>query len=189
MFKDVVQLCSSIPRLKILKFVLLDPQMRATAGTISATIGIQKNAVMQELQMLKRQGIVISRRQGKNIFWSGNVGHPLAPALRTFLEEVTIPDDTVIAKAFRGIPGIILVIAAGLLAREERGEIDILIVTRKPKDIRIAQAVRKIESLAALPLRYAVLEGKEYVERLEARDRLLRDVLEFSHRIILGRRN
>ncbi len=117
MFKDIVQFCSSIPRLKILKFVLLQSEMRSTATAISATSGIQKNIVTQELQALKRRGVVISRRQGKNIFWSANFAHPFAPALRTFLEEVTIPNDTVIAKAFRGIPGIILVIAAGALAR------------------------------------------------------------------------
>lgn len=189
MFKDIVQFCSSIPRLKVLKFLLLQPEVRALATTISATTGLNKSVVMRELHALKRQGILVSRKQGKNIFWSVNVGHPLASTLRAFLEHATVPEDAVIAKEFRGIPGLILVVAAGTLAQEERGELDLLIVARKPNDARIGKSVRKIESLTALPLRYAVLEGKAYLERLEARDRLLRDVLEFSHRIIIGRRS
>jgi len=188
MFKDIVQLGSSMPRLKILKFFLFQPESRHTALSAANTLGIPKAAVARELRSLERYGILISRKQGKNTFWSANMAHPFALPFALFLETTTLPEDSIITSAFRGVPGITLLVAAGLLAREERGLIDILIVTRKPKDPKIAASVRALERASALPLRYAVLERGEYAERLEARDRMLRDVLEFKHRIIIDRR-
>lgn len=188
MFKDVVQLCSSMPRLKLLKFFLFQPESRATAVAAANTLGIAKAVVGRELRSLGKYGILVSRKQGKNIFWSANMAHPYALPLSAFLEATTVPEDSLIASSFRGVNGITFLVAAGLLAGEERGLLDLLIVTRKPNDPKIAASVRAIERAAALPLRYAVLERGEYAERLEARDRMLRDVLEFKHRVIINRR-
>ncbi len=185
MFKDVVQLCSSLPRLKLLKFFLFQPESRATAATAANTLGLSKDVVARELRSLGKFGILVSRKQGKNIFWSANIAHTFAAPLCDFLEMTTRPDDSFITSSFRGVSGITLLVAAGLLAGEERGLLDILIVTRKPNDPKIAASVRAVERIAALPLRYAVLERGQ---RLEARDRMLRDVLEFKHRIIIDRR-
>lgn len=188
MFKDITQLCSSIPRLKLLKFFLFQPDVRITTLVASNTTGIPKAITVRELRALKNYGILTSRTQGKNILWSLNASHPFAVPFRTFLESATLPDDSSIASAFRGVSGITLLVVAGILAGEERGLIDILIVTKKPNNPRIATSVRAVERMSALPLRYAVLEREEYAERLEARDRMLRDVLEFKHRTIIGRR-
>ncbi len=188
MFKDVAQFCSSVSRLKLLKFFLLQPESRATAIAVAAVVGVPKNVVQRELRSLARYKILSSRKVGKNILWSVNASHPYAKSLRAFLEMATLPDDSVIVASFRGVSGITLLVAAGTLAGESRGVIDVLVVTKKPKDPRIALAIRSLERTAALPLRYAVLEVKDYAERLEARDRMLRDVLEFSHRIIIGRK-
>ncbi len=189
MFQDVARLCSSVSRLKVLKFFLLQPEARAGAEAVASTLGIPKAVVLRELRALAGQGILAYRRQGKTLLWGANTSHPLAQDLRSFLEVATLPEDAIIARAFKNISGITLVVAAGTLARETHGSIDILVVTKKPKDPRIAQAVRVIERTTALPIRYAVLEAVDYAERFEARDRLIRDVLEYTHRIIIGRKN
>ena len=189
MFKDIVRLCSSVPRLKVLKFFLLQPGFRATGDTVAMTTGLQKDEVSRQLRALTAEKILVSRKQGKKISWGVNGQHSFVPALRAFLEDATVLEDSVIAKAFRGIPGIVLVVAAGLLSKEERGSVDLLIVMKNPDDAKVRKAVRYVESLAAVPLRYAVLKASEYLERLEARDRLLRDVFEFSHRVIIGRKS
>ncbi|MES2134632.1 MAG: hypothetical protein V4449_00090 [Patescibacteria group bacterium] len=188
MFKDVVQLCSSIPRLKILKFFLCQPESRATAIVVANTTGVSKEVTARELRALGKYGVLNYRKQGKKIFWSVNSAHPFTVPMSVFLEATTQPNDALITSSFRGVSGITLLVVAGVLTGEERGLIDILIVTKKPNDQKIAVAVRAVERLSALPLRYAVLEKGDYAERLEARDRMLRDVLEFKHRTIIDRR-
>lgn len=188
MFRDIVEWCKSTSRLKVLKFFILQPEFRTTATLAATTIGLSKAVVAKELNTLKRYGLLVSKKQGKNIVWGANDSHPHSAALKLFLEATTLPENKSIAKAFQGLYGITLVIGAGVLASESRGSVDLLIVTKHPHEPRLSRAVRKIETLTGLPLRYTILETKSYSERLEARDRLLRDIFEFSHRTIIDKR-
>ncbi len=187
MFNDIVRLLSLASRAKLLKFFLLQPDVRASAATAAGTLGISKDAARRELLALGRAGILVSRGEGRGMTWGVNPAHPLADALTRFLSEATTPADEDIKEAFRGVPGVALVVASGVLVGELRSSVDLLIVVRNPKDPRVAKAIQRLERMIALPLRYAVYETKEYTGRMEARDRILRDVFEFSHRVAQGR--
>lgn len=188
MFRDIVEWCKSTSRLKVLKFFILQPEFRTTATLAATTMGMSKEVVARELSALRRHNLVVSKKQGKNVMWSGNGAHPYSAVIKVFLEQTTLPNNKSIAKAFHGLYGITLVVAAGVLASEVRGSVDLLIVTKNPHEPRLPKAVRKIEILTGLPLRYTILETKNYGERLEARDRLLRDMFEFSHRVVIDKR-
>ncbi len=185
MFRDVVRLLTSTTRAKLLKFFLFQTDGRANLATTVATLGLKKSPVEKELLQLARMGILI-KKQTKDKIFLVNYAHPLVEPLRIFLEATTLPTDREIKDAFRGVRGLSLLIASGALARESRSSIDLLIVVAKnPHDPHIIQAVKRAERLSALPLRYAVFAAKDYEERIQAYDRLLRDVFEFSHRIII----
>lgn len=188
MFKDLAQIFTSLPRIKLLKFFAFQTESQATLPTAAAVVGVSKETAKKELGALMRIGLLTSRYQKRNKIFIFNSLHPYADAIKNFLEETTLPSDRALFVAFRGVPAVTLLVATGALAKEVRGSVDLLIVTRKPKDPRITKAVHKVEMLSALPIRYAVLETRAYEGRLEANDRLLRDVFEFSHRIIIGRK-
>ncbi len=192
MFKDVCQLFYPVSRVKLLKFFSFDGEARgegrATAAAAASTVGITKEEAERQIRAFMRLKLLTMRRQGSVKTYVFNNDHPFAGPLRRFLEETTLPSERAIAKAFKGVTGIISVIASGNLAKEPRSSADLLIVTRRPEDARLAAAVRKVETLSGIMLRYAVLGVDDYHERLEARDRLIRDVLEYSHRVIIGRK-
>jgi hypothetical protein len=188
MFKELSRLFATPARIKILKYFILQPDLRATGVTVASTVGISKRIAEDELKGMVRAGILSSRKQGKTIVYALTRSNGFEDALRRFLDETTLPEDFRIIEMLRGVRGLTLVVATGTLASEPRGSVDLLIVTRKPKDSRIAKSVRRLESLVALPIRYAVLETKDYEDRLESYDRLLRDVFEFNHRIIFGKK-
>ncbi len=188
MFQELTKLFVSANRVKLLKFFLLQPDERVSADTAGNAIGISKRVAVEEVRALHNLGILITRRKGRVVYYAVNDAHPLYEPLRKFIDATTVPDVRSIAKAFRGVRGLSLLVASGMLAREERSTIDLLIVARWPNDPSIAKAVRRAESAAAIPLRYAILETKDYDERLTARDRILRDVFEFGHIVVLGRR-
>jgi len=188
MFKDLARLFSSPSRIKVLKFFILQPDVRVPASAVSGTLGIPKALVEHELQALTRFGVLIRRKQKKATLFMLVSPPSLVDPLRAFFEETTTPSDEKIADSFRPIRGLTLLVATGVLAHEPRGGTDLLIVTKKPNDARIARAVKRLEAVIALPLRYAVLESSDYEGRLESYDRLLRDVFEFEHRIIIGKR-
>jgi len=189
MFQDIVRLFGSSTRLKLLKFFVYQPNVRITAKTASSTLGITDDRITQELRALVRFGILIKRKQGKTTAFELNQSHPLVDSLADFLEQATHVGDYVLTEVFRGVRGVVRVVASGVLLGEKRSSLDLLIIVRRKRfyDQYIARAVRQAERLTALPLRYAVLELAEFNERFEARDRLLRDIFEFKHVFLVGR--
>ena len=188
MFQELARLFVTPTRIKLLKFFVLQPDNRVTGKSAATTVGVSARAVESELRALVRADIVSVRKQGKASVYALNTAHQLVQPLREFLDTTTLPPDQVLVETLRGIRGLTLIVATGVLADEPRGSVDLLIVTKKPNDARIAKAIKRLESIMALPLRFAVLELEDYRGRLESYDRLLRDVYEFNHRVIFGRR-
>ena len=166
MFNDIAHLFGSVQRTKLLKFFLFQPDIRMSARAAGAAISIPKAAAEKEARALVKLGVLVAKRHKKNILLSANAAYPWLSAVRTFLDATTLPNDRAIAGAFKGVSGISLIVATGILAREERSSVDLLIVARKSKNPGIAKAVARVERLAGLPLRYAVLEPGRYAERL-----------------------
>lgn len=186
LFKEIAKLVSSPARLRLIKFFAFQPNSRFESSEVAAALGLSKRSADFELRTLVKAKLVLKKTQGKkNYYWYSDV-HPYAEPLRVFLERTTLPNDKVIVNAFKG-SGASLIVITGTLTRDTRSPLDILVVTRRPKHPKIARAIRRLETWIAVPLRYAILETGEYKSRLEANDRLLRDVFDFSYRTVVGR--
>lgn len=186
MFSDLARLFATPLRIKLIKYFLLQPDGRFLLLPIARSIGANKKLVQRELSALERVGVVVSRSQKGGRVYGWNKAHAHAYALQNFVIATTTPDDSIIASAFKKI-GVSLVVAAGILANETRGSVDLLLVTRRPRDPRIAAAVRKFETMTAVPIRYTVMDVPEYQSRTQGYDRTIRDIMDFKHRVILGR--
>jgi len=186
MFQDLAKLFQNSRRVKLLKFFIFQPEARMSAAEAGAAIGISKKDAIDEMRALERMKVVVSGKQ-KTRLYSVNLGHPLVEPIRAFLVATTLPDDRAILSAFKGVSGISLLVRTGELVHEGRASVDLLIVARKPRNPKIARAVRKAESMTGLPLRYAVMDPATYEERMDSYDRMLRDVFEFEHRFIVGK--
>jgi hypothetical protein len=187
MFTELTRLFENGARAKLLKFFLFQTDQRFAARAAGAALGIPKAAAEKETRALTRFGILVARKRGRETYYAADTRHPLFTPLRAFLDATTLPEDRDILAAFKGISGISLLAASGALVKEERAAVDLLVVVRKSQHPAVAKAVSRLEHRFGLPLRYAVMEPSAYVERLEGNDRLLRDVFEFRHRIVLGR--
>jgi hypothetical protein len=185
MFKNLNQVFASPARAKLLKFFLFQPDVRVTAQAAGAAIGISRKIAEKECRALAALGILSARKQKSGGLFSFNPAYEHATALRAFLEATTLPSDKRILEAFRG-SGASLIAATGVLANEERASVDILIVGKKGKHKGMKDAIYRLECSIGLPLRYAILEPASYTSRLEGNDRLIRDVIEFKHRLISG---
>lgn len=178
-------------RVKVLAYVLR-AGVPSTALQISKGIRSSRAAAEREARALARVGAIVARPARRTALrgrmqYVVNALHPLTPHLRTLLTEAMNPSDRDIIGAFRKVPGVLLLIAAGALADDDRGGVDLLIVVKNPHSARVPRAVARVESLSGLPLRYAVMSAEEYGRRRQSFNRMLRDVLDFSHRILVMR--
>lgn len=187
MFRDMSHAMGSASRLKVLTFFVRRPGEWGNAESVASTLGVTRTQAHKELTALVRLGVLKTRTVKRAVTYSADERDPFFAPLKWFAAQTLTPDDKDIADAFRGIRGVTLVVTSGLLTNEPKSTLDLLIVSKKPNAKRTEKAVRKVEALSALPLRYALLDATEYKGRREAYDRMLRDVFEYTHRIVLER--
>lgn len=186
MFQEITKLFASTLRIKLIKFFALQTEDWFTVAKITPAIVGTKAAVLSELRALERIGIVESRREKGTRAYRWNARYAGGLFVQDFVISATTPDDKTLQGFFKPL-STYLVVAAGALANESRGSVDILIVTKRVHDQRIAKVIKKVESVSAVPVRYLVLEVGEYLARREGFDRVLRDIFDFRHRVIIGR--
>ena len=186
MFQELSKLFNSPLRIKLIKFFALQPEAQFLAPKVASLLSTPRAAVVQELKSLSRLKILKTARERGGTHYAWNTEYPGALGIQNFIIDATTPSDQTVFKAFKSLSPY-LVVVAGALADETRGVVDLLIVTKRTQDPRIAKVVKKLEAITAVPIRYAVLEVGEYLARREGFDRMLRDIFDFRHRIISGR--
>jgi len=185
MFQDLAFIFKTPLRAKVATFFIRQPGEWRCAADVASTIQSTKSAVSKELARLVRFGLLKSKRMGTTAVYASNESDELFAPLAAFLATVATPTDKEILDALRAVRGITLIVAGGLLTQEPKSSVELLIVGKHPNTKLIERAVKKLENVAAIPIRFAVLEAGEYSERRQAYDRMLRDLFEFKHRVIL----
>ena len=82
-----------------------------------------------------------------------------------------------------------LIVVTGVFVGEWDGRLDVLIVGDRIKERRLRARMRKLESEIGRELRYAELSSDDFLYRLNMNDKLVRDVLDYPHKIVLDRLN
>ncbi len=80
-----------------------------------------------------------------------------------------------------------LVIIAGIFTREKDSRLDILIVGDNLKKSALASVIKSIEAELGKELLYAYFETKDFQYRLSMYDKLVKDVLDYPHEVLLDR--
>ena len=189
MFSDITRLFASPLRLKVLKFFALQRTHSFVLNDVPRLVGGSKDKVKAEIHALTRAGLLTARHRSKKegTEYQWQPAHPLSLALIGFVEAATVPKDYEIIKLFKRLQSVVAVITAGTLVHETRSSLDLLIVSRNPQDTRIAAAIKRLEGVTAMPIRFAVMSPREFEDRRETYDRLVRDVLDFTYKVVCGR--
>ncbi len=110
----------------------------------------------------------------------------LAP-LQSFLFSTAPIDHATLLSYVRKAGTFDLVVAAGVFVGEFDRRIDILLVAKKVTPQKAEQAVRTLEAELGIELRYAFLPTDEFSYRIGMRDKLVRDVFDYTHEVLLDR--
>ena len=74
---------------------------------------------------------------------------------------------------------------SGVFIKNKDTRVDLLIVGDKIKKSKVEEEVRKLEAEIGTELVYVVFDTKEFIYRLDMYDKLVRDILDFPHEVIL----
>ncbi len=162
--------------------------------------GVSSSVLKKELLVLEKLGIVkkISKRieadglKGKKKgqteeCWMANTESPYLRAVSSFVQETSPSEFKQVEKALKGSGRLSTVILSGIFMGDTTRPADLIIGWDSLDERRLEKAVKGLEPFFGREIRYAAFPTTEFRYRLTIQDRLLRDTLDFPHRILVNR--
>jgi hypothetical protein len=150
-------------------------------------------ANLEQIDLIKRKVIQRkdnpdSKRSKKTTVWVLNQKFSYIPQLQNFLINATIVKNSDLIKRLNRIGKIKLIVIAGVFINQwDESRVDLLVVGDGLKRGSFEQLVKKLESEVGKELKYAIFETSDFLYRLNMYDKLVRDILDYPHQVILDR--
>lgn len=190
-------------RVRAMRLFLFNPDGSFDADFVAAKTGEKPKAVEREFESLKRLGLIKSTRvfktfaekRGKKVVhvkravkaWSLDRGFPFAEALSDFLARTNSMEKRSIVKRLEKAGRLKAVLVSGMFTRDGESRLDLFVVADNVKSSAMDRIVKGIESDMGKDLRYAVLSAPDFAYRVSMNDKLVRDVLDFPHEVLVDK--
>ncbi len=188
---------------KLLRLFIFNPEHSFTNKETADRAKITVDTLRLELSIMKQMGFVKKKyayrqtttgkgkkkkvKKKKVPAWTLNEKFPYIESLRSFLLEATPVKNKDIPKRLSTAGVIKMIVISGVLIQNWDSRIDILIVGNGIRKSQLETAIKSIESEIGRELRYAVFETQEFRYRMGIYDRLIRDVFDYPHEVILDK--
>jgi hypothetical protein len=186
MTDPLAKLFGSNARLKLLRLFLFNPLYSFTTEEAATRAQIEMGEARRQAGFLASSGLLRRNRRGKSLKYEVNNSFPYLRPLQDLLLNVESRAEEL--KDRLKTTGIIrLIIVSGLFMGEWESNIDLLIVGDKVKDRAFRNEIKKLEADIGKEVRYTLLSSTDFLYRLNMSDKLMRDVFDFPHRIVLDK--
>ena len=175
------KILGSPARVKIMRLFLLNRSSGFKNKDIVKRSRVSATIVRSELNLLKSVGFVKKRSDSWHFDPSFKYGKEIENLL---ISPDSWSKESVLGN-FKNAGKMKLVIVSGVFIQNGDTRVDILVVGDKMKKGRVEEGIRKLEAEMGVELIYAIFETKEFLYRLNMYDKLVRDVLDFPHEVIL----
>lgn len=182
----LAKLFGSPTRLKLLRLFLFNDDLSFTAADAAFRTKTASAAARKELAGLVSIGIV-KKKAGKSTLYSVNKKFPYFEALQTFIRSTTNLSDGAMVNSIKRAGSVRLVVLSGLFTGAIETKVDVLVVGDRLEDKPLESSIRALEAELGRELRFTSLSTEDFKYRRGVYDRLLRDVFDFPHRILVDK--
>ena len=184
------KLFGSDARIKLLRLFLFNPRLTLTVPDAAQRARVPERTARKELSLFSTIGLIrrSPTRRGSGIRYSINSEFTYLGVLQNLLLNAPERAKDIFDRV-RPSGVIKLIVVSGIFVGDWEGRLDVLIVGDRIKDKRLRARMRTLESEIGRELRYAMLPSDDFLYRLNMNDKLVRDVLDYPHRIMLDRLN
>ncbi len=181
------RLFGSFARLKLLRLFLFNDDLSLTLIDIAFRTKVAKDAVRKELNVLVAAGL-IRKKAGKGpAQYQTNRKFPYYEALQSFIRSTTNLSDSDMVTSLKKAGNVRMIVVSGLFTGAVETKVDLLIVGDKLEDKALDVSIRALEAELGRELRFASFSTEDFKYRRGVYDRLLRDIFDFPHRVLLDR--
>jgi len=171
-------------RVKIMRLFLLNRSKGFSSKDVVKRSRVSPAAVRKELRLLSSIGF-IKKRSAVSSEWYFNSLFKYGEEFKNLLLSSDTLSKQIILNNFKKVGKIKLVTISGIFIKNQDSRVDLLIVGDKMKRNKIEEGIKKIEAEIGTELVYAIFETKEFLYRLNMYDKLVRDILDYPHEVVL----
>lgn len=192
------KLFGSTNRVKILRLFLFNASTPFDIPEVASRSNVDRTIARSEINMLLAIGFLIPKdfvretsnaRGTKEQQISGVILNKsftyIVPLHKMLVEWPLIEEDDILQR-FKNAGKLKMVVISGIFIKEDDNPIDLLIVGDNLKKNFIENAISKLESDIGKELKYAIFENDEFDYRFKMYDKLLRDIFDNKHKVILN---
>lgn len=201
---DILEkLFGSETKIKIMKLFLFNAESFYDISDIEDKTKSKRSKVLRETRILEKIGMIKKRvfyktiqsekgnsevlKKKKTIGYILNSQFRYMVQLQNFLVNTNPLQNKEILRKVNSIGKINVLLVAGIFTQDEDSRVDMLVVGDGIKEEMLKRAVRNIESVVGRELRYAFFETIDYKYRLNMCDKLIRDILDCPHEVIIDK--
>ena len=183
--KPLAKLFGSPARLKTIRLFVFNRDTAFSPAEIAERTKLSKEAVRRELGELLASGLI--RKKGANAAtqYQTDPRFEHLHALDAFIRDTTSVRPRGIIMALRKVGALRLVALSGFFTNVLESQVDLLVVGDRLDERALTAAVRSLEAELGREVRYASFATEDFRYRLGVYDRLLRDIFDYPHRLLV----
>jgi len=175
-------------RVKLLRLFLFNPRQSFTLGDIVRRARVPLSETRKEIRLLSSIGAVERVARGKGIRFGLVYDFPYTEPLQNLLLNAPARGEDIVA-SIRKLGLMKLIVLSGIFTNVSGDGLDIIIVGDKVQERKLRDHVKRFESELGKELRFTILSSDDFNYRLNMNDKLIRDVFDFPHRILVDKLN
>lgn len=174
-------------RLKILRLFLFNQEGSFSIENISERTKVTPQAARREVKELAKSSLIRTKKVRGKIRYGIDPRFSQLAALDRFIRDTTDMQPKRIVGALRRAGTLKLVVLSGFFTGLLEPKVDLLVVGDDLDDRILAQVVRTLEAELGREIRYAPFSTADFRYRKGVYDRLLRDVFDYPHRLLIDK--
>lgn len=190
MIDVLTKLFGSSARVKILRLFLVNKDEQFNIAEIAKRTKVQKVVTKKEVDALEKIKLLNIVKRAKPKAWHVNNNFAQLRALELLILQPNESDAGFISQKLEATGNIKLITITGIFVPDATdSEIDLLIVGDKIGRRKMETAISDIEANFGKELRFALFTTSDFNYRMDIHDRLLRDVFDYPHEVIVDKLN
>ena len=193
--ETLAKLFGSASKVKLMRLFLFNPDTFYSNKDIAARAKVTKKELQRELSALIALGMIkkkvvtrdINLKRSKGVAYGLDPKFPYIPALKNLLITVSLHADEMLVKKFASVGKVKFFLAAGVFLQEWNSRVDLLIVGDDLDMARVEKVVALIEAEIGKEISYSAFERTDFEYRLGIHDRLIRDILDAPHMMLIDK--
>ncbi|MDO8579624.1 MAG: hypothetical protein Q7R72_02005 [bacterium] len=196
-------LFGSVLRVKIMRLFLFNPGKPFDIEYIQGKTDATEREIKKEISFFRKIGLAKTKKflkmtrikKGKKIIekkkkvpaWTLDPSFKYIGALTDFLVRTHSLENKAIVRRLEKAGRIKAVVVSGIFMGDAESRLDMFIVGDNVRSGSIDRIIRGLESDMGKDIRYAVLSGPDFAYRVNMNDKLVRDVLDYPHTVLLDK--